>query len=105
MRVPRRLQDPNKAIWRIRGMIHSEVTGPTYTGASQETLSISNNAVLFQGKLAKVLSMTDGGVWALTLDRPSSSGLSHHRPSLDHMTPLRRELLQDVLGDHLGTYD
>ena len=61
--------------------------------------------VLFQDKLAKVVSMTDSGVWALTPDRPSRSVLSHHSPSLDHMTPLRREVLQGVLADHLGTYD
>ena len=74
-------------------------------GPSLAKLSIHNNAVPFQDEMVKVISTTVGGVWALTPDRPNLTGLSHHRPSLDRMTPLRRELLQEIIGDHLGTYD
>ena len=64
-----------------------------------------NNPVLFQDKVSKVLSTTDGGIWALTPDDPAISGLSHLRPVLDRRTPLRREWLQEFIGDHLGTHD
>ena len=104
MRGLRWVEDPNKAIMRLRGKINSKTTGAIYTGPSPAKLSIHNNAVLFQDKLVKALNTTDGGVWAPTPDHPSLTGLSHHRPSLDRMTPLRSELLQ-IIGDHLGTHD
>ena len=64
-----------------------------------------NNPVLFQDKVAEVLSPTDGGTWALTPDRPAVSGFFHLRSMLDRMAPLRRELLQEFIVDHLGTHD
>ena len=73
----------------MRGKIHCKTTtGAIYTGPSLAKLSIGNNAFLFQDKMVKVLSTTDGGVWALTPHRSNLTGLSHHRPSLDRMTPL-----------------
>ncbi|MEP5731799.1 MAG: hypothetical protein ABJL67_20765, partial [Sulfitobacter sp.] len=61
--------------------------------ASQEALSISNTAVLFQDNLEKVPRTTNGEVWALTPDRPFNSGLTHHRRGLEHMKLLGRKLL------------
>ena len=55
-----------------------------------------NNSVLFQDKLSKMLSTTDGGAWTLTPDR--LMGLSHFRPALDRMTPLRREYCRNSRG-------
>ena len=102
----RGVPDANKAIRRIRGKIDAKsTTGAIYTGVSQEELSIHTSAVLFQDKVSKVLSTTDGGAWALTADSFDAAGSVHYRPPLDKMTPLRRELLQDMIGDHLATYD
>ena len=98
-------QDITKAIRRIHDKMDGKATGPIYKGTSSAALSIHNNPVLFQDKVSKVLSTTDGGSWALTPDRATPSGLSHRRPELDSMTPLRRELLQEFIGDHLGTHD
>lgn len=68
-------------------------------------LSVHNSAVLFQDKIAKVFSTTDGGIWALIQDRPSISGLSHFLPELDRLTPLQWELLQELTRDNVGTHD
>ena len=88
----RELQHPNKAIRQIRAKTHCKSTGPIYTRAFEEELSNSYDAVLLHDKLAKVPIMTDDGVLVLTPDRPFISGLSHHRPFLNHMMQLRRGL-------------
>ena len=51
-----------------------------------------------------MLGNADGGVWTLTSDRPAASGLSYPRPEVDNMTLLRRELLQELIGEDLGTH-
>ena len=89
---------------RIHDKMDGKTTGAIYKGTSTAKLSIHNNPVLFQDKVSRVLSNTDGGVWALTPDRPAASGRSYLRPELDSMTPLRRELLQELIGEDLGTH-
>ena len=96
--------DPSKAMRRIHDKMDGKATGAIYKGTSTAKLSIHNNPVLFQDKVSRVLSNADGGVWALTPDRPAASGLSYLRPEVDNMTPLRRELLQELIGEDLGTH-
>ena len=90
--------DPSKAMRRIHDKMDGKATGAIYKGTSTAKLSIYNNPVLFQDKVSRVLSNADGGVWALTPDRPAASSLSYlrpeDRPEVDNVTPLRRELLQ-----------
>ncbi|CAN0533755.1 unnamed protein product, partial [Laminaria digitata] len=99
----RRVQDPTKSIRRIHTKVDNKVAGPIYKGTSPGELSVSNNPVLFQDKLSKMLSTSDGGIWTLTVDR--LVGSSYLRPAFDRMSPLRRELLQEFVGDTLATYD
>ena len=93
---------------RIHDKMEGKATGAIYKGTSTAKLSIYNNPVLFQDKVSRVLSNADGGVWALTPGCPAASGLSYlrpeDRPEVDNVTPLRRELLQELIGEDLGTH-
>lgn len=68
-------------------------------------LSILNSGVLFQYKVSKVLSAMNGGTLPLPVDAQNQTGTSHRRPTLDCLLRLRRQLLQDLTGDSLSTYD
>ena len=96
--------ESNEAMRRIHDKMDGKATGPIYKGISEAKVSIHNNPVLFQDKVASVLSNANGGVWALTPDRRTVSGPSLLRPELDSMTALRRELPQELIGEDLCTY-
>lgn len=78
---------------------------PIYQGTLLAALSIHNSPVLFQDKVSKVLSATDGGIRALTPDRSVALALSHLHRELDRIAQLRSELPQEYMGNHLGTHD
>ena len=76
-----------------------------FSGTSGGPPSILNSGVLFQDKVSKVLGATDGSKLSLPVDTQNQTGTSHRRPTLDRMSPLRREFLQDSFSDSLCTYD
>ena len=47
----------------------------------------------------------NGGTLSLPVDAQNQTGTSHRRPTLDCLLRLRRQLLQDLTGDSLSTYD
>ena len=90
--------DSTEAMRSIHDKMDGKATRPIYKGTSEAKLSIHNNPVLFQDKVARVLRNAD------TADGPTVSGLSHLRPELDRMTPLRRKLLEELIGEDLCTH-
>ena len=58
---------------------------------------------MFADKLTKTLRNMEQGIWALPADVFTSAG--DYRPVPGAMTPSRKELLSELIADHLGTHD
>ena len=104
-RSVRGMKDPTKALTRIHDNIDSKVSGPIYKWTSAGNCPCTTTQSFFCTRSPRYLVAADGGIWVLTPDRSSNAGLSHLRPELDRMSSLRRDLLQEIIGDHLGTHD
>ncbi|CAM9441404.1 unnamed protein product, partial [Pylaiella littoralis] len=74
---------------------------PVYVGHGPGALTIENSAVILQQTVAAVLHNGDGGILKL----PKDQKVNHHWVTVtDQLTPRRRELIIDLLHEHLPTY-
>ncbi|CAB1117657.1 unnamed protein product [Ectocarpus sp. CCAP 1310/34] len=91
----------SKVIERARKRVTDKVSGPVYAGPGPGELSINNCAVRLQQKVMSILRTLDSGVIALEPD----VFLNGYWATQPDVHTRRRELLTDLLHEHLLTHN
>ncbi|CAB1097083.1 unnamed protein product [Ectocarpus sp. CCAP 1310/34] len=98
----REVNQMSKVIKRVRKRVTDKVSGQVYAGPGPGELSMNNRAVRLRQKVISVLRTLDSGVIALEPD-VFPNGFRATQP--DVHTGRRRELLTDLLHEHLLTHN
>ena len=95
-------RNASKILRNVRARVGQTHSLPMYLGPSTRgERTVANSAVLFQNHVSKIVATTYDGVFALPQDSPENPVW---RTRADALTSKRRELLTDLLVDHLPTY-
>lgn len=94
-------KEVGRAVDRLRKKIAGKHPLPVHVGQSPGELSVQNSAVVLQQTVHAVLHNGDGGLLKLPIDRKVGG---RWVTESDELTSRRRELLVDLLHEHLPTY-